>query len=150
MSLNFTAADRVGGIGGYIGGIATLLGIANGGVINNGNCEGDHVVNRYEAGQSAEIAALKADLKLRDANTYTEQKMVEVYKYVDGRLRDVEGQLSTQAVVNAQVTANLSCMQNTLNTLAGMTKTVIPINNVCPEPMQRYNSWTAPTAAAGG
>lgn len=151
MSLNFTAADRVGGIGGYIGGIATLLGMANGGVINNnGNCEGDHVVNRYEAGQSAEIAALKADLKLRDANTYTEQKMVEVYKYVDGRLRDVEGQLSTQAVVNAQVTANLSCMQNTLNTLAGMTKTVIPINNVCPEPMQRYNSWTAPTAAAGG
>lgn len=151
MSLNFTAADRVGGIDGYIGGIATLLGMANGGVINNnGNCEGDHVVNRYEAGQSAEIAALKADLKLRDANTYTEQKMVEVYKYVDGRLRDVEGQLSTQAVVNAQVTANLSCMQNTLNTLAGMTKTVIPINNVCPEPMQRYNSWTAPTAAAGG
>ena len=150
MSLNFTAADRVGGIGGYIGGIATLLGMANGGVINNGNCEGDHVVNRYEAGQSAEIAALKADIKLRDANTYTEQKMVEVYKYVDGRLRDVEGQLSTQAVVNAQVTANLSCMQNTLNTLAGMTKTVIPINNVCPEPMQRYNSWTAPTAASGG
>lgn len=33
MSLNFTAADRVGGIGGYIGGIATLLGLANDGDI---------------------------------------------------------------------------------------------------------------------
>ena len=150
MSLNFTAADRVGGIGGYIGGIATLLGLANGGVINpnSGNCEGDHVVNRYEAGQSAEIAALKADIKLRDANTYTDQKMLDMYQYLDGRLRGVEGQISAQAVVNAQVTANLSCMQNTLNTLAGMTKTVIPINNVCPEPMQRYNSWTAPTTPA--
>ena len=42
MSLNFTAADRVGGIGGYIGGITALLGLANGGVLNsnNGNCEG--------------------------------------------------------------------------------------------------------------
>ena len=62
MSLNFAAADRVGGIGGYIGGITALLGLANGGVLNSnsGNCDGDHVVNRYEAGQSAGIAALKA------------------------------------------------------------------------------------------
>ena len=152
MSLNFTAADRVGGIGGYIGGITALLGLANGGVLNSnsGNCEGDHVENRYEAGQSAEIAALKADLKLRDANTYTDQKMLDMYQYLDGRLRGVEGQISAQAVVNAQITANLSCMQNTLNTLSGLTKTVIPIGNVCPEPMPAKNSWTAPTAAAAG
>lgn len=150
MSLNFTAADRVGGIGGYIGGITALLGLANGGVLNsnNGNCDGDHVVNRYEAGQSAEIAALKADIKLRDANTYTDQKILDMYQYLDGRLRGVEGQISAQAVVNAQITANLSCMQNTLNTLSGLTKTVIPIGNVCPEPMPAKNSWTAPTAAA--
>lgn len=152
MSLNFTAADRVGGIGGYIGGITALLGLANGGVLNsnNGNCEGDHVVNRYEAGQSAEIAALKADIKLRDANTYTDSKILEMYQYLDGRLRGVEGQISAQAVVNAQITANLSCMQNTLNTLSGLTKTVIPIGNVCPEPMPAKNSWTAPAAAAAG
>lgn len=152
MSLNFTAADRVGGIGGYIGGITALLGLANGGVLNsnNGNCDGDHVVNRYEAGQSAEIAALKADIKLRDANTYTDQKVLDMYQYLDGRLRGVEGQISAQAVVNAQITANLSCMQNTLSTLSGLTKTVIPIGNVCPEPMPAKNSWTAPTAAAAG
>ena len=140
MSLNFTAADRVGGIGGYIGGISTLLGMANGGIFG-GNCsEGDHVVNRYEAGQAAEIAALKSDIKLRDANTYTDQKILDMYQYLDGRLRGVEGQISAQAVVNAQITANLSCMQNTLNTLSGLTKTVIPIGNVCPEPMPAKNS----------
>ena len=150
MALNFTAADRVGGIGGYIGGIATLLNMAGGFNAVNGCTEGDHVVNRYEAGQSAEIAALKADIKLRDANTYTDSKILEMYQYLDGRLRGVEGQISAQAVVNAQITANISCMQNTLNTLAGLTKTVIPIGNVCPEPMPAKNSWTAPTAAAAG
>ena len=149
MALNFTAADRVGGIGGYIGGIATLLNMA-GGINANGCSEGDHVVNRYEAGQSAEIAALKADIKLRDANTYTDGKILEMYQYLDGRMRGVEGQISAQAVVNAQITANISCMQNALNTLSGLTKTVIPIGNVCPEPMPAKNSWTAPTAAAAG
>ena len=150
MALNFTAADRVGGIGGYIGGISTLLNMVGGFNAVNGCPEGDHVVNRYEAGQSAEIAALKADIKLRDANTYTDQKILDMYQYLDGRLRGVEGQISAQAVVNAQITANISCMQNTLNTLAGLTKTVIPIGNVCPEPMPAKNSWTAPTAAAAG
>ena len=148
MALNFTAADRVGGIGGYIGGISTLLGMANGGVFGGGNCEGDHVVNRYEAGQAAEIASLKADIKLRDANTYTDQKMLEMYQYLDGRLRGVEGQISAQAVVNAQITANISCMQTQIATLSGLTKTVIPIGNVCPEPMLAKNSWTAPAAGA--
>lgn len=106
----------------------------------------DHTVNRYEAGQSARIAELETEVKLRDANTYTDQKMLQLYQYVDGRVRGVESQLCQQSVINAQVTANLSCMQNELNTLSGMTKTVIPITNVCPEPMARYNSWSAPSS----
>lgn len=151
MAINFTAADRVGSIGGYIGGAAALLG---GNVLNglfgsrNGECESDHVVNRYEAEKDAKIAKLETDIKLRDANTYTDGKMLELYQYVDGRLRNVESQLCQQAVVNTQVTANLSCLQNQVATLAGMTKTVIPITNVCPEPMPLKNSWTAPIAGA--
>lgn len=152
MAINFTAADRVGGIGGYIGGIATLLG-GNGinGLLGNpraGECESDHHVTRYEAEKDAKIAKLETDIKLRDANTYTDNKLVEVYKYVDGKLSTVEAQLCQQSVVNAQVTANLSCLQNQVATLSGMTKTVIPISNVCPEPMPLKNSWTAPAAGA--
>jgi hypothetical protein len=41
-------------------------------------------------------------------------------------------------------------MQNTINGLAALTKTVIPITNVCPEPMAKYNSWTAPTTTTTG
>lgn len=151
MAINFTAADRVGSIGGYIGGAAALLG---GNALNGlfgartGECESDHPVSRYEAEKDAKIAKLETDIKLRDANTYTDGKMLELYQYIDSRLRGVEGQLSQQAVVNAQVTANLSCLQNQVATLAGMTKTVIPITNVCPEPMPLKNSWTAPTAGA--
>lgn len=140
-----------------IGGAA--LGLANGGLNNllggwganpvaaamAASNSDNHLVSRYEASQAARIAELETEVKLRDANTYTDQKMLEMYKYTDGRLRSIEEQLCQQRVVNAQTVANLSCMQNELATLSGLTKTVIPINNVCPEPMQRYNSWTAPT-----
>lgn len=129
--------------------IPSMLGLAAAGLAsrNSCSCNEDHNVNRYEAAQAARIAELETEVKLRDANTYTDGKMLEVYQYVDGRLRNVESQLCQQAVVNAQVTANISCIQQNLNVLNGMTKTVIPINNVCPEPMARYNSWTAPTTA---
>lgn len=132
----------------------TALSLLNDGALgglfgrNGGTCESDHTVNRYEASQAARIAQLETEVKLRDANTYTDKKMLDMYQYMDGRLRGIEAQISQQAVINSQITANISCMQNELNTLSAMTKTVIPIGNVCPEPMQRYNSWTAPTTAA--
>lgn len=132
----------------------TALSLLNDGALgglfgrNGGTCESDHTVNRYEANQAARIAQLETEVKLRDANTYTDKKMLDMYQYMDGRLRGIEAQISQQAVINSQITANISCMQNELNTLSAMTKTVIPIGNVCPEPMQRYNSWTAPAAAA--
>jgi hypothetical protein len=37
-------------------------------------------------------------------------------------------------------------MQGNIATLMGLTKTVVPIGNICPEPMARYNSFTVPTA----
>lgn len=125
-------------LGGNLGGLFNGLG-------NRGNCESDHVVSRYEAEKNARIAELETEVKLRDANTYTDKKMLEMYKYMDGRLRGVEGQIQQQAVINAQITANISCMQNEIATLNGLTKTVIPIGNVCPEPMARYNSFVTPT-----
>ena len=73
-------------------------------------------------------------------------EMGKLRDYMETRLRGIEGQICQQSVVNAQVTANLSCMQGQIATLMGLTKTVIPITSVCPEPMPAYNSWTAPTA----
>jgi hypothetical protein len=111
-------------------------------------CSEDHTINRYEASQSARIAELETEVKLRDANIHTDSKILKVYEYFDGRLRGVEGQLAQQAVYNATNNGLIGCLQNQVAALQGMTKTVIPDSNICPQPMQRYNSWTAPTTAA--
>ena len=153
---NFASKGVAGtALGTGIGGLA--LGVLNSGIlgpgglnlgrgVGYGTCHEDHLVNRYEASQAARIAELETEVKLRDANTYTLGELNKFRNYVDAKFDAVNGQLCQQAVVNAQVTANLSCLQNTVNTLSGLTKTIIPITNVCPEPMKLYNSWTAPTA----
>lgn len=148
------ASKGVGNAGLTTGIIGTALGAMNSGIIpgllnngRNGGCvSADSMpVNRYEASQAARIAELETEVKLRDANTYTDQKILEVYRYFDGKLDGVNASICQQAVVNTQVAANLSCLQNTVNVLSGLTKTIIPIDNVCPQPMPQYNSWTAPT-----
>jgi hypothetical protein len=133
-------------------GIAGLsLGVLNSGLLGNlgfggkASCPDQVYVNRYEAEQNAKIAALESDIKLRDANTYALGELNKMRNYVDSKFDGINAQLCAQAVVNAQVTANISCMQNAINVLNGLTKTVIPIGNVCPAPMPQYNSWTAPT-----
>jgi hypothetical protein len=148
------ASKGVAGSGLGLGIAGTALGVLNGGLGNllsgtgNGNCgcNEDHWVNRYEAAQSARISELETEVKLRDANTYTLSEMNKMRNYVDTRFSGIEAQLCAQNVTNAQITANLSCMQGNIATLMGLTKTIVPITNVCPEPMKLYNSWTAPTA----
>ena len=140
------------GLGFGIAGTALGL-LQNGGIGNilsparsSCACNEDHVVSRYEAAQASRIAELETEVKLRDANAYTLGEMNKMRNYVDAKFDVLTAQVNAQAVINAQVTANLSCMQNQIGTLMGLTKTVIPINSVCPEPMPQYNSWTAPTA----
>ena len=147
------ASKGVAGAGLGLGIAGTALGLLGGnlgGILGGwNNCNtgcGTQMVNRYEAGQSAEIARLETEVKLRDANFYTLGEMGKLRDYVDNKFNAVNAQLCQQAVVNAQTVANISCMQNAINALSGLTKTVIPITSVCPEPMPQYNSWTAPTA----
>lgn len=91
-------------LGTGIGGLA--LGVLNGGLgnilggWNNGVCHENMPVNRYEAGQSARIAELETEVKLRDANIYSDQKSLALYQYVDGQLRDIRTELCRQAVHN--------------------------------------------------
>lgn len=107
---NWTAGKgttALGIIGTALGGLATAGGGLNlfGGM--GGNCSGygmqcseNMLVNRYEAGQAARIAELETEVKLRDANIYTDGKTLELYQYIDGRLRSVEAQIAGQAVQN--------------------------------------------------
>lgn len=61
-----------------------------------------------------EIAAKDSQIALRDANTYGDQKALEMYKYVDGRFRAIEAQLSQQAVQNQATKDSFQLLQERL------------------------------------
>ena len=108
-------------------------------------CSEEKTVNRYELAQESKIAELQSQIALRDANTYNDQKLLEVYKYFDGKIEGINGRLCDQAVWNATQTATIGCMAQQIAALQGLTKIIVPADNVCPAPMPQYNSWTAPT-----
>ena len=101
------ASKGVANAGLTTGIIGSALGVLNGGLGNIlGGCGGNVMcsenipVNRYEMGLQQEIAAKDSQIALRDANTYNDQKLLEMYKYVDGELRSLRNELCRQAVVN--------------------------------------------------
>lgn len=154
MEMNF-ASRALGGTALGFGVAGTALNLLNGngggGLLGGlfGGCHGG--VNHYELAQETELANRDMEIAYLRSRDAAKSDALELYKYVDGRLRGIEAQICNQAVVNAQITANISCMQTAIAGLQALTRTVIPIGNVCPEPMPALNSWTAPTtpAAAG-
>lgn len=142
------------GLGTGIAGLA--LGVLNGGLGNilgtgcNAGCSENMTVNRYELGQENRIAKLESEIALRDANIYNDQKMLEMYKYFDGEVKRIDRTLCEQAVYNATQTGAIGCIQGQIAQLQGLTKLIVPITSVCPEPMKAYNSWTAPTTPTTG
>ena len=104
-----------------------------GNILGGNSCvDGGHAVNRYEASQAARIAELETEVKLRDANTYTDGKILELYKYFDGKVSVIEGQICQQNVYNATNTAALGCIQGQIAQLMSLTKVVVPNSSVCP------------------
>lgn len=149
---NHYSSNAKGNLGVTLGAIGTGLGVLSGGLGNlglfggNNHCSEDHCVNRYELAMQQEIAAKDSKISLLESNIYVDSKIADVYERLNTKIGGLESQICQQAVVNAQVAANISCMQNSIAVLNGLTKTIIPIDNVCPEAMPKYNSWVAPTA----
>lgn len=137
---NKYASKGVAGSGLGLGIAGTALGLLNngnglGGLLggnNNCGCSENHYVNRYEAGQSARIAELETEVKLRDSNIYTDNKILALYQYVDGKIQNVEGQICQQNVYNATNTATINCLSGQIAQLMNLTKLVIPNGSVCP------------------
>lgn len=114
------ALNAMGGLGGVLGGLF------------GGNCGNGPAVNRYELGLENENAKLRSEIALRDANIYNDQKLLEVYKYFDGKIEGINSRLCEQAVWNATQTATLSCMGGQIAQLMSLTKLVVPNTSVCP------------------
>lgn len=147
------AALATGVVGTSLGGLLTLgSGLLGGLGMGRAACSDDHFVNRFELEKDQQIAKLETENSLLRSNIYTDQKLSDVYERLDGRIRALEAGVNAfkadQSVINAQMISNIAVMQGQIAVLNGLTKTVIPINNICPEPMPLKNSWTAPAAAA--
>jgi hypothetical protein len=142
---NRYANKGVAGAGLGLGIAGTALGLLNGGVgnilggWNNCVCSESMPVNRYELGLQQENAALKSQIALRDANTYSDQKLLEVYKYVDGELKDIRANMcandKAQAVINAKVESGLNVLSSQVAsvtaTVANITRMAVPQSAIC-------------------
>ena len=64
------------------------------------SCSEDHLVTRYELETENKLAAKDAEIALLKANTYNDQKSLELYKYVDGELRGIREFICEQKVRN--------------------------------------------------
>lgn len=122
-----TSLGTLGVLGAFGNGVGNLLGRTNTQpvvVIDGGYgygrcgdfrdgcaCSEDRHVNRYELELQQKIAEKDSQIALRDANTFTDQKNLEMYRYVDGRLRDIEAALASQAVVNQKTTDDVLRVQ---------------------------------------
>lgn len=150
------ASKGVANAGLTTGIIGTTLSVLNNGGL--GNLFGNN--NNRTAELEAKIAELNAE-------KYANQVSKEVYiasreqdnKYAtrfeelareisDMRVREAQTQGKIDLVASncntgiSTLNSNIQCLANTV---AGITKTIVPITSVCPEPMKLYNSWTAPT-----
>ena len=147
-----------------------LLGNLGGGLLGGCNAatQAANTVAALEmARKDSEIALLKAEVSTNDklATVYAELRKMD--KAQDATIAAIESRLSsieTAAPLREQIvlgkigevstlaTNGLATLGSQINCLAtqvaGITKTVVPITAVCPQPMPQHNSWTAPTAAA--
>lgn len=128
----------------------TALGVLNngglggifGGGWNNGGCSENTPVNRYELNMARENDSLKAENALLRADKYTDQKIVEAYKDLQGQIKEVAVEMRAnkdaqnainlqQATYNATATANISCMAQQIAQLQSLSQLVVPQNKVC-------------------
>lgn len=144
------ASKGVAGSGLGLGIAGTALGLLNtgGGILGGwgNNCGygnglyGNRAVSQFELNQSEKIAALESGIALRDANVYGDQKLLELYKYLDGELKDIRQNMCdnrmAQAVINAKFESGMDVIGTQItsinNTISNLTKTVIPNSSICP------------------
>lgn len=91
-------------------GLASFLGIDAKsllGGVRNGGCgctnPADEPVTRYEMAMQQELAAKDSRIAHLEANTYNDQKSLELYRYIDGKLLEINSRLAAQDVRNQGV-----------------------------------------------
>lgn len=140
------ASKGIAGSGLGLGIAGTALGLLNGAMGMGGpgcRCSENTPVSRYEMTQAQTIAAKDAEIGLLKADKYTDQKLSDVTAYLMGQIKELGAEVRAnkdeqnginlqQVAYNATNTAAISCLQNQVAALQGMTKLVIPNASICP------------------
>jgi len=144
------ASNGKGNLGVTPGAIGTGLSVLNGGLglLNNG-VPANNYVTKDELNYVQTISNKDCEISLLKAESDSEKKMIDVFERLSARISADEKEQNAingaQAVYNANSNSAIAVLQDQVSVLNGLTKTVVPIGNVCPQPMPQYNSWTAPT-----
>lgn len=117
-----------------------LLG-RNGWGFNNGNCGcGGYGYGYYNNNAQQDIIAQQAsEIAFYRAKSYSDETGLAAYRYVDGRLRELEERVHqnevAQVAFNSTTTASLNTLSAQLNdaraTLASITQTAVPQSAIC-------------------
>ena len=93
------------------------------------------------------IAVLETQHKCEVAKALLREQLIQ--SKIDNCCCEMNGKINSVAQT---ASCGISQLQNAVacinNTLGGITKTIVPKDAICPEYMNRYNSWTAPTTPA--
>ena len=125
----------IAGTAGWLlnGGLRNILG--GGGIGGN--------VSRYDLGMAQELAAKDGEIAVLKSEKYTDEKLVDVYKDLNGQINALSAQVQAnkdeqyqvnmqQAVYNGTNTATIGCLQNQVAQLMALTKLVVPNASICP------------------
>lgn len=134
-------------------GLASFLGINAGNLLgglgNRCGCQcgssDDQPISRYEANMLVALGNKDSEIALLKADKYTDQKIVEATSYLMGEIKSLSAEVRAnkdaqcavnqeQAVYNGVNTATVQCLQNQVQQLFGITKLVVPVSAVCPQP----------------
>lgn len=152
------ASRAVSNAGLATGIVGTALGVINGagGLLGmTGNIEDRHIT-RHEMDLIRELMTKDQTIAISNSENYTDKKLVEVYSQLAKQDKEINARIdanakeqsainAAQAVYNATNGATVACINKQVEMLMGLTKMVVPADNVCPKPMPQFNSWTAPT-----
>lgn len=110
------------------------------------SCSENNYVNRYELSLEQQNASKDAELALWKAKDEMKQQMIDLTKYIDGKVEGIKSDFSAykeaqaaekiqQAALSATQTATINCMRQQIESLTGnfdrLTKNYVPSYNVC-------------------
>lgn len=149
------ATGIIGTTLGVLNGAGGLLGMMGGnmGCGCGGGCPDNQYVNRYEMTMAQELAAKDGEIALLKADKYTDEKIIEAYKDLQGQISALAGEVRAnkeeQCAINqnqAVLNGTVGCaIQNIQSVIGQITKVSVPNEAVCPG----FGNVTVTPAATG-